>query len=55
MALALTEEQQLLKQTARDFVSSNAPVTHIRALRDAKDEMGFSPDLWREMVQLGWA
>ena len=54
MALVLTEDQELLAQTARDFVRTNSPVSRLRALRDGQD-MGFSPDVWQEMAQLGWA
>jgi len=54
MSLVLTEEQELLKQTAAEFVAEKAPVTHLRALRDGKDETGFSRALWREMGELGW-
>ena len=54
MALVLTEDQELLAQTARDFVRTNSPVSRLRALRDGQ-EMGFSPDMWQEMAQLGWA
>jgi alkylation response protein AidB-like acyl-CoA dehydrogenase len=55
MALVLTEDQQILQQTARDFVASRSSLKRIRALRDAKDPLGFSRDLWREMAGLGWA
>ncbi len=55
MALALTEDQQILQSTAREFVAANAPVTHLRGLRDNKDATGFSRDLWKEMAKLGWA
>ena len=54
MALVLTEDQELLAQTAHDFVRTNSPVSRLRALRDGQ-EMGFSPDIWQEMAQLGWA
>ncbi len=54
MALVLTEDQELLAQTARDFVRTNSPLSRLRALRDGQ-EMGFSPDMWQEMAQLGWA
>lgn len=54
MSLALTEEQQILKQTAQEFIAANAPITQIRKLRDSKDEAGFSTELWKEMAQLGW-
>ena len=55
MALVLTEDQELLAQTARDFVRTNSPVGRLRALRDAQDSAGFSRDVWQEMAQLGWA
>jgi alkylation response protein AidB-like acyl-CoA dehydrogenase len=53
MALVLTEEQQILQATAREFVASKSPLARARALRD--DVEGFDPALWREMAQLGWA
>lgn len=55
MGMVLTEEQQLLRDSARDFIDAKAPVTAFRALRDSNDAKGFSPDLWKEMVDLGWA
>jgi len=47
MALVLTEEQELLRDTARDFVAGRAPLKRVRALRDGADSDGFSRDLWR--------
>ncbi len=55
MGMVLTEEQQLLKDSARDFIEAKSPVTAFRALRDNDDPKGYSPDLWKEMVDLGWA
>ena len=55
MALLLNEEQQLLKDTAKEFVQKNAPISHFRELRDSQDEIGYSIDLWKQMVELGWA
>ncbi len=54
MALVLTEEQELLRQSARDFVNNNSPLKRVRALRDSGDAVGFSRELWSEMAQLGW-
>ncbi|MBW2279093.1 MAG: acyl-CoA dehydrogenase family protein [Deltaproteobacteria bacterium] len=54
MALVLTDEQELLKDTAREFVQERSPVTRLRALRDEQDETGFGRDLWKEMGELGW-
>ena len=55
MALVLTEDQELLAQTARDFIRTHSPVSRLRVLRDAQDSVGFSQDVWQEMAQLGWA
>jgi acyl-CoA dehydrogenase len=55
MALLFNEEQQYLKDTAKDFVQKNAPINHFRELRDSKDETGYSKELWKQMAELGWA
>lgn len=55
MALTLNEEQQLLKDTAREFVQKNAPISHFRELRDLNDDKCYSQDLWKKMADLGWA
>ncbi len=54
MSLVLSEEQALLKETAAEFMQEKAPVSHMRELRDTKDELGFSRSLWKEMAELGW-
>lgn len=53
MPLYLNDEQAMLRDTARDFVAEHAPVSHMRALRDAGDPTGFSRDLWRQFAELG--
>ena len=55
MPLVLNEEQRLLRDTARDFLSSSAPVRALRKLRDEHDPLGYDNGLWRQMAQLGWA
>src|SRR3982075_3126911 len=55
MALVLTEEQSLLRDSARGLISDKAPVSHLRQLRDAKDETGFSRDLWKAFAEMGFA
>jgi acyl-CoA dehydrogenase len=55
MPLVLNEEQRLLQDTAREFLDSNAPVEALRKLRDQRDPLGYAPDLWRQMAELGWA
>ena len=55
MSLVLNEEQRLLRETARDFLAANAPVSALRKLRDERDPLGYSTQLWQQMVELGWA
>jgi len=55
MALVLNDEQTMLREHARGFLSKNAPIAHLRQLRDSKDATGFSRPLWKEFVDLGWA
>ena len=55
MALLFNEEQQYLKDTAKEFVQKNAPINHFRELRDSEDETGYSQELWKQMAELGWA
>lgn len=55
MALVLNEEQNMLKDAAKDFCGKNTPITELRKLRDDKDETGFNRDIWQQMVELGWA
>ena len=53
MPLYLNDEQTMLRDTAKDFVAEHAPVSHLRALRDAKDTTGFSRDLWKQFAEMG--
>src|SRR6201994_1529601 len=55
MALVLTEEQSMLRDSARGLITDKAPVSHLRGLRDAKDATGFSRELWREFAEMGFA
>ena len=55
MALILNEEQQSLKDIAREFLQNNAPVTHFREIRDTQNKLGYDESLWKEMVNLGWS
>jgi alkylation response protein AidB-like acyl-CoA dehydrogenase len=54
MPLYLNDEQQMLRDTARDFVADAAPVSHMRSLRDADDPTGFSRDLWKQFAEMGF-
>jgi hypothetical protein len=55
MALVLTEEQSMLRDSARGLISDKAPVSHLRQLRDAKDATGFSRELWKSFAEMGFA
>ncbi len=55
MALVLNEEQSMLRDSARGFISDKAPVSHLRQLRDAKDATGFSRELWKGFAEMGFA
>ena len=43
MALVLTEEQQLLRDTATQFFQKNVPIANLRKLRDSKSADGYDP------------
>ncbi len=55
MALVLTEEQGMLRDSARGFLATEAPVSHLRSLRDQKDAAGYSPTLWQRCTEMGFA
>jgi len=55
MALVLTEEQSMLRDSARGLISDKAPVAHLRHLRDSKDATGFSRELWATFAEMGFA
>ncbi len=54
MPLYLNDEQTMLRESAQQFVSEAAPVSHMRALRDANDTAGFSRDLWKQFAEMGF-
>ena len=55
MALVLSEEQSMLRDSARGLISDKAPVSHLRQLRDSKDATGFSRDLWKAFAEMGFS
>ncbi len=52
MNLALSEEQEMLRKMARDFLTDKFPKTVVKELEES--ERGYSPELWKEMAGLGW-
>ena len=52
MDLGLSEIQQMLKNSAREFLAEECPLTLVRELEE--EERGFSAELWRQTAGLGW-
>src|SRR2546428_6449902 len=52
MDLALTESQEMLRSTARNFMEREAPVDVVVGLQ--KLESSLASDLWRKAARLGW-
>ena len=52
MDLMLTEEETMLKTSARDFLEAECPSSLARAMES--DENGYPEDLWKKLAGLGW-
>jgi alkylation response protein AidB-like acyl-CoA dehydrogenase len=52
MDFSFTEEQDMLRISARDFLAKECPKAKIRELD--KDERGYDPQQWHSMAELGW-
>lgn len=52
MDFALSEEQEMLKNSARDFLTKECPKTLVRQMET--DDKGYSPNMWKGMADLGW-
>ncbi len=52
MDFALSEEQEMLRKSARDFLSSECPKSLVREIEAG--DLGYSPGLWKRMAELGW-
>ena len=52
MDLALSEEQEMLKTMAHDFLTDKLPKTVVKEIEES--ELGYSPELWKEVAGLGW-
>ncbi len=55
MALVYTEEQEMVRDSAKGFLAEKASVSVFRKMRDAGDTLGWSRALWVEMAEMGWA
>ena len=52
MNFVLSEEQEMLRKMARDFLTDKCPKTLVKEMEE--DEKGYSTALWQEMAGLGW-
>lgn len=52
MDFNLSEEQEMLRKSARDFLDDKCPKSLVREME--VDEKGYPPELWQEMAKLGW-
>ena len=52
MKLTLTEEQEMLRKTARDFLVDKCSKKFVKQMEES--ETGYSRELWQEMAELGW-
>jgi len=52
MDFGLSEEQEMLQQSAREFLTQECPPTFVREMY--KDQDGFSRELYRKMAEQGW-
>ncbi|MCX6002630.1 MAG: acyl-CoA/acyl-ACP dehydrogenase [Chloroflexi bacterium] len=52
MDLRYSEQQEILKKSARDFLTKECPKAKVRELEN--DAKGYDPALWQKMGELGW-
>ena len=52
MDILPSEEEQLLKNAAREFLEAEVSTALVREME--LDENGYPPALWRQMAELGW-
>ncbi|HEU65835.1 MAG TPA: acyl-CoA dehydrogenase [Chloroflexi bacterium] len=52
MDFSFTEEQEMLRILARDFLAKECPRAKVREMD--KDKRGYDPQMWQNMAELGW-
>ena len=52
MDFGFSEEQEMLRKSARDFLAKECPMTYVRQMME--DERGFRDEQWQQMAGLGW-
>lgn len=51
---ALTEEQSIIRDQAKSWVSAESPVQAFRSLRDSGNPQCYATPTWQAMVEMGW-
>ncbi len=52
MDFGFSEEQEMLRQSARNLLEKECPSTLVRRLME--EERGYEPELWKKIAELGW-
>ncbi len=52
MDLGLTEAQQMLRNSAREFLEAECTEAFVRAMEE--DERGYTPESWQKIAENGW-
>src|SRR5947209_8534740 len=52
MDLGLSEAQELLRRSAREFFERECPLSRVREIQES--DGGFSRELWDRIARLGW-
>jgi alkylation response protein AidB-like acyl-CoA dehydrogenase len=52
MDFGFNEDQEMLRNSARDFLAKECPMTYVRQMME--DERGFRDGIWKQMADLGW-
>jgi alkylation response protein AidB-like acyl-CoA dehydrogenase len=50
----LTEEQVMLRDSAKGWVQSHAPISAFRKMRDSGNANGFEPATFKSIAEMGW-
>jgi alkylation response protein AidB-like acyl-CoA dehydrogenase len=52
--LVLTEEEQMVRESAAEFLAEQAGPDALREIRDNENPLGYSAETWQQMTELGW-
>lgn len=52
MELGLNQEQEILRDTARNFMKRESPVESLRRLRD--QNLPYDQEIWKRLAEMGW-